>query len=126
MDTKDIHLFVLEVDEAVASRFTLVRTELVIQEVKLLQLTELLHQFEQRVSENKQRVSENKQKKQRVSENKQCVSENKQIKYQGVKEFHMLAHIGCFKIMIFSPFKLKFQIPYYYPLNQWFARANQW
>ena len=29
-------------------------------------------------------------------------------KYQGVKEFHMLAHIGCYcKIMVFSPLKLE-------------------
>ena len=29
-------------------------------------------------------------------------------KYQGVKEFHMLAHIGCYgNIMVFSPFKVK-------------------
>ena len=28
-------------------------------------------------------------------------------KYQGVKEFHMLAHISCYcKIMVFSPFEL--------------------
>ena len=28
-----------------------------------------------------------------------------ELKYQGVKEFHMLAHIGCTgKIMVFSPF----------------------
>ena len=30
---------------------------------------------------------------------------NKYNKYQGVKEFHMLARIGCnCKIMVFSPF----------------------
>ena len=28
------------------------------------------------------------------------------------------------KIMVFSPFKLKFQIPYYYPLNQWLLWAT--
>ena len=34
-------------------------------------------------------------------------------KYQGVKEFHMLAHIGCYcKIMVFSPFKVK--VTYYH------------
>ena len=30
------------------------------------------------------------------------------MKYQGVKEFHMLARIGCYrKIMVFSPLKLE-------------------
>ena len=39
-------------------------------------------------------------------------------KYQGVKEFHMLARIGCYcNIMVFSPFKVK--VTYYHPLNQW-------
>ena len=38
-------------------------------------------------------------------------------KYQGVKEFHMLARIGCCNIMVFSPFKVK--VTYYHPLNQW-------
>ena len=34
-------------------------------------------------------------------------------KYQGVKEFHMLAHIGCnCKIMVFSPLKL--EVTYYH------------
>ena len=28
-------------------------------------------------------------------------------KYQGVKEFHMLARVGCCNIMVFSPFKVK-------------------
>ena len=29
-------------------------------------------------------------------------------KYQGVKEFHMLARISCYcKIMVFSPFELR-------------------
>ena len=38
-------------------------------------------------------------------------------KYQGVKEFHMLARIGCYsKIMVFSPFKVK--VSYYDPLHQ--------
>ena len=52
------------------------------------------------------------------------VSPVKSRKYQGVKEFHMLARIGCFKIMVFSPFKLKVQIPYCYPLNQWLLWAT--
>ena len=35
------------------------------------------------------------------------VEENNRGKYQGVKEFHMLAHISCYcKIMVFSPLKL--------------------
>ena len=39
-------------------------------------------------------------------------------KYQGVKEFHMLAHIGCYgNIMVFSLFKVK--VTYYHPLNLW-------
>ena len=39
------------------------------------------------------------------------------VKYQGVKEFHMLAHIGCYcNIMVFS---FKFKVTYYHPLNQW-------
>ena len=38
-------------------------------------------------------------------------------KYQGVKEFHMLARIGCYcNIMVLSPFKVK--VTYYHPLNQ--------
>ena len=71
-------------------------------------------------------------------------------KYQGVKEFHLLAHISCYyKMMVFSPFKLEispkgnklnqgqrcpFQplkplnytvkfIVYYYPLNHCQPRA---
>ena len=40
------------------------------------------------------------------------------LKYQGVKEFHMLARIGCYcNIMVFSPFKVK--VTYYHPVNQW-------
>ena len=32
----------------------------------------------------------------------------KKPKYQGVKEFHMLARIGCYcNIMVFSPLKLR-------------------
>ena len=42
----------------------------------------------------------------------------KNEKYQGVREFHMLARIGCYcNIMVFSPFKVK--VTYYHPLNQW-------
>ena len=45
------------------------------------------------------------------------------IKYQGVKEFHMLARIGCCcNIMVFSPFKVK--VIYYHPLNQWLIWAT--
>ena len=44
--------------------------------------------------------------------------------YQGVKEFHMLAHVGCCNIMVFSPFKVK--VTYYHPLNLLVARGNQW
>ena len=44
-------------------------------------------------------------------------------KYQGVKEFHMLALIGCYcDIMVFSPFKAK--VTYYHPLNQWLLGAT--
>ena len=43
-------------------------------------------------------------------------------KYQGVKEFHMLARIGCCNIMVFSPFKVK--VTYYHPLNQWLLGAT--
>ena len=44
-------------------------------------------------------------------------------KYQGVKEFHMLARIGCYcNIMVFSPFKVK--VTYYHPLNQWLLGAT--
>ena len=46
------------------------------------------------------------------------IDENNNGKYQGVKEFHMLAPIGCYcNIMVFSPFKVK--VTYYDPLNQW-------
>ena len=44
------------------------------------------------------------------------------IKYQGVKEFHMLARIGCCNIMVFSPFKVK--VTYYHPLNLWLLGAT--
>ena len=44
-------------------------------------------------------------------------------KYQGVKEFHMLARIGCYcNIMVLSPFKVK--VTYYHPLNQWLIGAT--
>ena len=39
------------------------------------------------------------------------------LKYQGVKEFHMLVRIGCCNFMVFSPFKVN--VTYYHPLNQW-------
>ena len=43
--------------------------------------------------------------------------------YQGVKEFHMLARIGCYcNIMVFSPFKVK--VTYYHPLNEWLLGAT--
>ena len=47
-------------------------------------------------------------------QNFQCKA---QLKYQGVKEFHMLAHIGCCNFMVFSPFKVN--MTYNDPLNQW-------
>ena len=44
-------------------------------------------------------------------------------KYQAVKEFHMLARIGCYcNIMVFSPFKV--EVTYYHPLNQWLLGAT--
>ena len=44
-------------------------------------------------------------------------------KYQGVKEFHMLARIGCYcNIMVFSPFKVK--VTYYHSLNLWLIGAT--
>ena len=47
----------------------------------------------------------------------------KKKKYQGVKEFHMLARIGCYcNIMVFSPFQVK--VTYYHPLNQWLIGAT--
>ena len=45
------------------------------------------------------------------------------IEYQGVKEFHMLARIGCYcNIMVFSPFEVK--VTYYHPLNLWLLGAT--
>ena len=44
------------------------------------------------------------------------------FKYQGVKEFHMLARVGCCNIMVFSPFKVK--VTYYHPLNLWLLGAT--
>ena len=44
-------------------------------------------------------------------------------KYQGVKEFHMMAHVGCCNIMVFSPFKVK--VTYYHPLNLWLLGATR-
>ena len=46
----------------------------------------------------------------------------KPFKYQGVKEFHMLARIGCCNFMVFSPFKVN--VTYYHPLNQWLLGAT--
>ena len=43
-------------------------------------------------------------------------------KYQGVKEFHMLARIGCCNFMVFSPFKVN--VTYYHPVNQWLLGAT--
>ena len=43
-------------------------------------------------------------------------------KYQGVKEFHMLARIGCCNFMVFSPFQVN--VTYYHPLNQWLLGAT--
>ena len=43
-------------------------------------------------------------------------------KYQGVKEFYILARIGCCNFMIFSPFKVN--VTYYHPLNQWLLGAT--
>ena len=38
------------------------------------------------------------------------------IDIKELKEFHMLARIGCYcNIMVFSPFKVK--VTYYHPLN---------
>ena len=52
-----------------------------------------------------------------------CALETNYSKYQGVKEFHMLARIGCYcNIMVFSPFNVK--VTYYHPLNQWLLRAT--
>ena len=47
---------------------------------------------------------------------------SKYLKYQGVKEFHMLARIGCCNFMVFSPFKVN--VTYYHPLNQWLLGAT--
>ena len=45
------------------------------------------------------------------------LSDNLLIKYQGVKEFYMLARVGGYcNITVFSPFKVK--VTYYHPLNQ--------
>ena len=49
-------------------------------------------------------------------------SVNNHDKYQGVKEFHMLARIGCCNFMVFSPFKVN--VTYYHPLNQWLLGAT--
>ena len=43
-------------------------------------------------------------------------------KYQGVKEFHLLARIGCCNFMVFSPFKVN--VTYYHPVNQWLLGAT--
>ena len=50
------------------------------------------------------------------------ISFDEYYKYQGVKEFHMLARIGCFNLMVFSPFKVN--VTYYHPLNQWLLGAT--
>ena len=51
-----------------------------------------------------------------------CSESPNYIKYQGVKEFHMLACVGCCNIMVFSPFKVK--VTYYHPLNLWLLGAT--
>ena len=53
--------------------------------------------------------------------NQHSKSENS-LKYQGVKEFHMLARIGCCNFTVFSPFKVN--VTYYHPLNQWLPGAT--
>ena len=52
----------------------------------------------------------------------QCTDDMQSLKYQGVKEFHMLARVGCCNIMVFSPFKVK--VTYYHPLNLWLLGAT--
>ena len=54
-------------------------------------------------------------------ENRRIFRSNRR-KYQGVKEFHMLARIGCCNFMVFSPFKVN--VTYYHPLNQWLLGAT--
>ena len=49
-------------------------------------------------------------------------SSNCNVTYQEVKEFHMLARIGCGNFMVFSPFKVN--VTYYHPLNQWLLGAT--
>ena len=56
------------------------------------------------------------------SEKKQEKEQGIKNKYQGVKEFHMLARIGCCNFMVFSPFKVN--VTYYHPLNQWLLGAT--
>ena len=49
------------------------------------------------------------------------------LKYQGVKEFHMLARIGFYDdIMVFSPFKVKVTHSLLSPTKSIVARGNQW
>ena len=45
------------------------------------------------------------------------------LKYQGVKEFHMLARIGCCNFMVFSPFKVNVSLS---SSKSMVARGNQW
>ena len=49
-------------------------------------------------------------------------------RYYQISGSERIPHAGSYwlflKIMVFSPFKLKFQIPYYYPLNQWLLWAT--
>ena len=44
------------------------------------------------------------------------------MKYQGVKECHMLACIGCYGNIVSSHFKVK--VTYYHPLNLWLLGAT--
>ena len=45
------------------------------------------------------------------SANSSILAARRLFKYQGVKEFHMLARIGCCNFMVFSPFKVN--VTYY-------------
>ena len=63
-----------------------------------------------------------KRQKENFPNNSLSTVTTKNMKYQGVKEFHMLASIGCCNFMVFSTFKVN--VTYYHPLNQWLLGAT--
>ena len=76
------------------------------------------------IPQNSEKIKATKPKHHKIKDSKvqKVKLEWETKKYQGVKEFHMLARIGCCNFMVFSPFKVN--VTYYHPLNQWLLGAT--